>query len=102
MAIRAAARGLCDLIWLVDGADASVAAMMPLLTRFGAVVDTAGLTVDAAARALAAHRPDGLASFHDTAMERVALIAAEAGLDFQTPQAALNLEDKLHQRRAFS
>ncbi|MDQ2738003.1 MAG: ATP-grasp domain-containing protein, partial [Actinomycetota bacterium] len=44
--------------------------------------------------------PDGLATFYDTGMERVAAIAGELGLPFHTPQVARALEDKLHQREA--
>jgi D-alanine-D-alanine ligase-like ATP-grasp enzyme len=100
MQIRAAARGWCDLVWLVDGADPSVAAIRPLLNRFGIVVDALRSSPADAARALRTHRPDGLATFYDTGMEHVAAIAAELDLPFHSPQVAIGLEDKLHQREA--
>ena len=100
MQIREAARGWCDLIWLVDGEDPSAAAVLPLLRRFGVVVDALGASPKDAAEALRAHSPDGLTTFYDTGMEHIAAIAGELGLAFHTPEVALGLEDKLYQREA--
>ncbi len=100
MQIRAAARGWCDLVWLIDGEDPSAAAVRPLLQRFGVVVDALRAAPAEAARALRVHSPDGLATFYDTGMEHVAAIAAELGLPFHSPEVARRLEDKLHQRAA--
>jgi biotin carboxylase len=100
MQIREAARGWCDLVWLVDGEDPSVVAVRPLLNRFGAVVDALSGSPQAAAEALQPHAPDGLATFYDTGMEHVAAIAAELGLPFHSREVARNLEDKLYQREA--
>jgi biotin carboxylase len=100
MQIREAARGWCDLVWLVDGEDPSVVAVRPLLRRFGVVVDALGASPQAAADALRPHSPDGLATFYDTNMEHVAAIASELDLPFHTPQVARCLEDKLYQREA--
>ena len=100
MQIRASARGWCDLVWLVDSGDPSAAAVLPLLRRFGVVVDALGASPAQAAQALRAHSPDGLATFYDTGMEHVAAIAAELGLRFHSPEVARGLEDKLHQRAA--
>ncbi len=100
LSLRSAARGWCEIVWLVDGSDPSVIATMPLLRRSGAVVDAGGLTPAQAAAALAEHAPQGLATFYDTDMERLALIAAELGLPFHRPEVARALEDKLHQREA--
>ena len=100
MQIRDAARGWCDLVWLVDGEDPSAAAVRPLLERFGVVVDALRSSAQDAAGALRAHSPDGLAIFYDTGMEHVAAIATELGLPFQSVEAARRLEDKLYQREA--
>jgi biotin carboxylase len=101
MAIREAARGWCDLIWLIDGEDPTAIAVLPLLRRFGAVVDALAAPPNAAAAALREHSPDGLASFYDTGMEHVALIAAELRLPFHSATTGRALEDKLYQREAF-
>jgi biotin carboxylase len=100
MQICDGARGWCDLIWLVDPADPSVTAVRPILRKFGVVVDALGQPPEEAAAALRVHSPNGLATFYDTGMERVAAIATELGLPFHSAQAGRNLEDKLHQREA--
>jgi biotin carboxylase len=101
MQIRAAARDLCDLIWLVDGEDPSVAAVRPVLERFGVVVDALAQSPQQAAAAVRVQRPDGLTTFYDTGMEQIAAIAAELGLPFHSAEAGRALEDKVHQREAF-
>jgi biotin carboxylase len=100
MQIVEGARGWCDLVWLIDAEDPSAAAVRPILRKFGAVVDRLGDDPASAAEALRAHAPQGLATFYDTSMERVAEIAGALGLPFHSPQAGRNLEDKLFQREA--
>jgi biotin carboxylase len=100
MQICDGARGWCDLVWLVDREDPSVAAVRPILRRFGEVVDSLGESPARAAAALRAHAPDGLATFYDAGMERVAAVAGELGLPFHSLEAGRNLEDKLCQREA--
>jgi biotin carboxylase len=100
LALRTAARGWCDVIWLIDGEDPAAAALKPLLARTGSVVDALGAAPAAAAAALREHAPDGLATFYDTNMEHLARIAEELGVPFNAPPVARALEDKLHQREA--
>jgi biotin carboxylase len=101
MEIAAAARDLCDLIWVVDGAiGEEVAPMARLLRRLGTVVDVTGLSVDDAAAAIAAERPDGILALGDSVFVWTAEIAQRLGLAFATPQTAENLTDKSAQRRA--
>lgn len=100
MQIVEGADGRCDLVWLVDGEDASVAAVPSILRKFGAVIDALGDSPARAAEVLRAHSPQGLATLYDAGMERVAAIAGELGLPFHSVQAGRNLEDKLHQRKA--
>jgi biotin carboxylase len=98
--IFAGAKGWCDVVWLVDRDDPAAASVRPLLERSGTVVDRLGDSEQAAATAIARLAPDGLATFYDTGMERVARIAAAAELPFHSPRAALCLEDKYEQREA--
>jgi biotin carboxylase len=100
MTISAGARGWCELIWLVDGEDPSVAAVAPLLKRFGTVVDALACAPADAAAALRPHAPGGLATFYDTGMEHLAAIAAELEVPFHSAATARRLEDKLEQREA--
>ena len=100
MQIVDGARGWCDLIWLVDGEDPSVAAVRPILRKFGVVVDALGDSPERAAEAVRPHAPDGSATFYDSGMERVAAVAGALGLPFHTIETARALEDKLYQRQA--
>jgi biotin carboxylase len=100
MAVADAARGWCELLWLVDGKSEAVVAVRPLLERFGAVIDALGAPPAEAAAALAPHSPDGLVTFFDTGMEELAVLAGRLGLTFHSPQVARRLQDKLAQRDA--
>jgi biotin carboxylase len=101
MQLAAAARGWCDLIWLIDQGDESAQAVRRLLERFGTVVDALGESPSAAADAVRPFEPDGLATFYDTGMAHVAEVAAALGLRFNSAASGRALEDKLHQREAF-
>jgi biotin carboxylase len=98
--IRGGARDWCDLVWLIDAGDPAAARARPLLRRYGEVVDALGAPPAAAADALRPHAPQGLATFYDTGMERVAEIARELELPFHSAATARRLEDKLAQREA--
>jgi biotin carboxylase len=102
MQLREAARGWCQLVWLIDEHDEDAAAVVPLLERSGPVVKALGYPPAAAARALRPYAPEGLSTFYDAHMEHVAAIAAELGLAFNGLEAARRLEDKYHQRQALA
>ena len=102
MDIRAATRDWCDIVWLVDPEDQTVAATRALLERSGTVVDALRAPPAQAAAAVREHGPDAIATFYDTGMEHVAEIAQELGLPFHSPEVARRLEDKLHQRHALT
>lgn len=63
-------------------------------------MDSLGESPAQAAKDLRAHSPDGLATFYDANMERVAAVPGELGPPLHSPQAARNLEDKTYQREA--
>jgi biotin carboxylase len=100
MKIRASARGVCDPIWLIDRDDPAALGMAPLLARSGPVVDALGERPGIAAEALAAYSPDGIVTFYDTGLDRIAAIAEELGLRFHSRSTALALADKFEQREA--
>ena len=100
MQLAEAAAPLCDLLWMVDPRLPEVAEMAPLLRQLGVVVDIGELSAPAAAREVAAFRPDGIATYFDAGMVHVAAIAQELALPFVTPDTAALLVDKVHQRAA--
>jgi biotin carboxylase len=95
-----AARGLCQLIWVVDRELADTAEMLPLLRRLGPVVDITGMDPEAAAAAVAGERPDGILALKDSLMRRTALLAERLGLPFHDVAIAERFTDKHAQRRA--
>jgi biotin carboxylase len=100
MAIAEAARGVCRLIWVIDGDVPETASMARLLRRLGDVVDIAGLSLDDASAAIAAQRPDGILALADSLLGWTAAIALRLELPFISPAAAAALTDKHAQREA--
>lgn len=100
MQLTAAAAGLCELLWMIDGSLPEMREMTELLHRFGAVVDVAGLSVDQILRELAPpYRPDAIVTYLDANMGTYAEVAAALGLPFHTPATSVALTDKAEQRR---
>jgi biotin carboxylase len=95
-----AARGVCELPWVVDTELDETAQMVPLLRRLGTVVDVTGLTGEQAATAVAARHPDGILALKDSLMRRTAELAALLGLPFHDIEVARRFTDKHAQRRA--
>jgi biotin carboxylase len=87
-------------MWLVDASAFGDSGTQRLLRRFGPVIDIGGMSDDAAVRAIAPHRPNGIVTYFDTGMMRIARIAEDLGLPFADSQTALRLVDKVHQRDA--
>lgn len=100
LAIAEAAAGICQLIWVVDTEIDQTASMAPLLRRLGSVVDIASLSLDQAAAAVAAERPDGILALADPMLLRTAEISSRLGLGFLEPRVAERLTDKNLQRSA--
>ena len=93
---------ICRVLWLVDGREPEVVQLRGLLTRFGPVVDTAGLDAADAAGLVGEYEPDGIVAYRDSDILRVSLMADHLGLMFHKPDVARRLVDKLHQRRALA
>jgi biotin carboxylase len=100
MAIKEAAEGICELIWVIDASDPEIDSMSRLLRRLGELVDVAGLSVAAAAAAVGAARPDGILALADTLLVWSARVAAILELPFMSPDVAARLTDKYTQRVA--
>src|SRR6202034_2039799 len=84
MQLVAAAAGICDLLWMVDGSQAEMSETMELLRRFGPVVDRQGLDGPELLAQIAAYEPDGLVTYLDAGMIDYAVLAEALGLPFHS------------------
>ena len=100
LALYEAASGLCELLWVVDASRPEVRELSRLLARLGTIVDIGGLSLDAAAVAIANHEPQGIVALADDALRFTADLAERLELAFHTPACALRLTDKHTQRAA--
>ncbi|HEV3370455.1 MAG TPA: hypothetical protein VG074_12900 [Acidimicrobiales bacterium] len=99
MQLAEAAAGVCDLLWMIDGAQPGMPEMAELLQRFGPVLDLSGLGVAQMATLLSAYEPDALVTYLDTGMVAYAELAEALGLPFHSPATAAALTDKSRQRQ---
>jgi biotin carboxylase len=95
-----AARGVREIIWLVDRSTSDVDGSLRLLERMGRVVDITGLSIEESADLLAVHEPDGIVAFAESELMRSALIGGCLGLPVQSPGTVMRLTNKLAQRQA--
>jgi biotin carboxylase len=95
-----AASGLCDIVWVIDESIPENATTSRLLKKFGAVVNVAGLSTSEIAALVRQHSPDGMVAYRDEDVVPFALLGAELGLEFHSPEVALTLVDKFLQREA--
>lgn len=100
MAIKEAAEGICELIWILDTTDPEIGSMSRLLRRIGDVVDVAGMSLEDAAAAVAASAPDGILALADSLLLWTARLAAQLELPFMSVEVAERLTDKYTQRAA--
>jgi len=97
--LAAARGGRWNLLWLFNRQIADVAAV-PLLARFGAVVDITDASVEEAADEVAPFRPDGIVAYADRQLMSAAHLAEHLGLAHNSPEVVNRLTDKHAQRRA--
>ncbi len=97
-----ASGGRCKILWVVDTTEPETKSMVQLLRRFGACVDVAGLDIDAAATAVAAHRPDAVLTLADDCLMFTAELAQRLDLVFSSPTVARRYTDKYEQRGALA
>ena len=94
------AKGVCDLVWVVDSSQPGSTSMQRLLRRSGPIVEAAGREVADVAVELRALAVDGVVSLHDGDLVWTARLAAELGLPFHSVETAIRLTDKAAQRAA--
>jgi biotin carboxylase len=103
MQLTAAAAGLCELLWMIDGTLPEMREMTALLNRFGPVVDIGGLGVEQLLGELSApFRPDGIVTYLDANMTTFARVAETLDLPFHSLATAASLTDKAEQRRVLA
>lgn len=102
MSLVEAARGLCELLWIVDTSDEEMASMERLLKRFGTTIDIAGLTADEAAAVVAVYEPHGILTLVDANLRLTAELAMRIDRQFGSPATAVRLTDKHAQRDALA
>ena len=102
MAIAAAAKELCDLVWVVDSSALADATTPRLLRRFGHVLDTVGLGEEDVVVQLRGLDPSGIVAYADAHLELASSLAQSLGLDYFDTAVAHRLVDKVAQRRAFA
>jgi biotin carboxylase len=102
LALFEAAQDVCNLLWVADTTRPGVAELAPMLRRLGTLEDVAGLSVPAAADAIAAHGPAGILALADDQLRLAADLAEALGLAFHSPATARRLTDKFEQRRALA
>jgi predicted ATP-grasp superfamily ATP-dependent carboligase len=100
--ILAAARRLCDVVFVCDADLPFVRAQLDDLAAFGTVCDVTGLSAKEAARQVGRLAADAITTFSEARVAATAALAAECGLRFHSPRTALALTDKLTQRRALA
>jgi biotin carboxylase len=98
-AVRSAAQGLCDIVWLLDRSEPEMSDAARLLSRMGTVVDMEGRSRQQIVEAVGAAGPTGVVALNDRRMTLLADVADGLGLDFHTPDVARRLSDKVLQRQ---
>lgn len=96
--IGAAAKPLCDLVFVADPTTESVAAVLPILKALGTVVEDTG-SVDEVSHRLTELEVAGIVTFTEFLVARTAAIATRCGLPYHTEDVAAALTDKNLQRR---
>jgi biotin carboxylase len=99
-ALKEAAGGLCEIIWLADLSTPEMRQLARLMARMGTVVDVADRSEAQLVEELRRLAPTGMLSLSDRLGMMMARVAVALGLEFHSPVVADRLFDKLRQREA--
>lgn len=91
-----------DLLWVLDEEAAAHVELVRLLRQLGVVATLPAGDLDAAARALARYRPEGIVTFVDEHLLLGAELAERLSVPFHTPEVARLIVDKRRQRAALA
>ena len=97
-----AAAGRCELVWMIDDRLPEMGDMARLLRRFGTVVPTGGLDLEAAVAAVGRHRPGRDRHLLRRRDGRRRPPGRPAGLPFYSPETATAMVDKVRQRETMA
>lgn len=100
MELAGPARGLCEVVWVVDSDHLEQASTVRFLRKLGTVVDVAAAGADGTAEALRAAGTTGIFAHSDATLALAASLAGRLGLPFQDEDAVACLTDKGAQRAA--
>lgn len=100
--IAEAADGICRFLWLIDGTARSDPGYRRLMSKFGPVIDHAGLTLDQLVEEVAKADPAGIVTFTDDGQMLTSRLAHRLGLDFHPVEVVERLIDKVAQRTALA
>lgn len=96
--VVAAARGLCEVVFLADRALPHVADQFALMEQLANVLDVTDMPIDRIRNLVRALDPAGVLTFSGHQVDRAAELARECGLVGHDPETARALTDKLRQR----
>lgn len=102
MRIYAAAKPLCDLLFVCDLDRPHVAQAYEQLKTLGSTLDITGMSESEVCDAVAAFNPAGVLTLSEHQIALASAIAARCCLPFHDRQTAVNLTDKLRQREALA
>jgi ATP-grasp domain-containing protein len=100
--ILAAARRLCQIVFVCDNDLPFVRGQRDDLAAFGTVCDITGLPLPVAADVVGRLAADAITTFSEAQLARTAALASRCRLPFHTPRTALALTDKLAQRETLA
>jgi biotin carboxylase len=97
--VASSARGVCDVVFVVDPVWPHVRQHMPELRSCGTVIEVPDSSAERIAEVVAALDPAGIITFSESRIALTASVAEKCGLRFHDPRLADLLTDKHLQRR---
>lgn len=100
LALRSAASGLCEILWVVDPRLPTVTENLRSLRRFGTVVELSDRDPELASNLLRPYAIDGIVAFADELIVWTAEVASRLGVRTNPVEVAHRLVNKRRQREA--
>lgn len=100
--IAEAADGICRFLWLIDGTARSDPGYRRVMSKFGPVIDHAGMALDQLVDEVGKAEPAGIVTFTDDGQMLTSILAHQLGLEFHPVEVVERLIDKVAQRTALA